>query len=168
MKYGGEEKAIEKIERLKSYLSEGLPRYQDILEKQEKKIPEAPNGIEYKDPGIMESQIFTVLTKRFKSGRLSFSKLGTTCLVKICAAKVQEGVIDIEKLKKEIPIDNSVEEYMKKITEGIKKVRKSLIVKKANLIDKNRTTCKSFNIGKKSPIFQEISLTPISQLDYIF
>lgn len=37
MKYGGEEKAIEKIERLKSYLSEGLPRYQDILEKQEKK-----------------------------------------------------------------------------------------------------------------------------------
>ena len=116
----------------------------------------------------MESQIFTVLTKRFKSGRLSFSKLGTTCLVKICAAKVQEGVIDIEKLKKEIPIDNSVEEYMKKISEGIKKVRKSLIVKKANLIDKNRTTCKSFNIGKKSPIFQEISLTPISQLDYIF
>ena len=75
---------------------------------------------------------------------------------------------DIEKLKKEIPIDNSVEEYMKKISEGIKKVRKSLIVKKANLIDKNRTTCKSFNIGKKSPIFQEISLTPISQLDYIF
>lgn len=168
MKYGGEEKAIEKIERLKSYLSEGLPRYQDILEKQGKKIPEAPNGIEYKDPGIMESQIFTVLTKRFKSGRLSFSKLGATCLAKICAAKVQEGVIDIEKLKKEIPIDNSVEEYMKKISEGIKKVRKSLIVKKANLIDKNRTTCKSFNIGKKSPIFQEISLTPISQLDYIF
>lgn len=168
MKYGGEEKAIEKIERLKSYLSEGLPRYQDILEKQEKKIPEALNGIEYKDPGIMESQIFTVLTKRFKSGRLSFSKLGATCLAKNCAAKVQEGVIDIEKLKKEIPIDNSVEEYMKKISEGIKKVRKSLIVKKANLIDKNRTTCKSFNIGKKSPIFQEISLTPISQLDYIF
>ncbi len=168
MKYGGEEKAIEKIERLKSYLSEGLPRYQDILEKQEKKIPEALNGIEYKDPGIMESQIFTVLTKRFKSGRLSFSKLGATCLAKNCVAKVQEGVIDIEKLKKEIPIDNSVEEYMKKISEGIKKVRKSLIVKKANLIDKNRTTCKSFNIGKKSPIFQEISLTPISQLDYIF
>lgn len=131
MKYGGEEKAIEKIERLKSYLSEGLPRYQDILEKQGKEIPEAPNGIEYKDPGIMESQIFTVLTKRFKSGRLSFSKLGATCLAKICAAKVQEGVIDIEKLKKEIPIDNSVEEYMKKISEGIKKVRKSLIVKKS-------------------------------------
>lgn len=67
MNYGGEEKAIEKIERLRSYLSEGLPRYQDILEEQKKTMPKAPKGIEYRDPGIMESQIFTVLTKRFKS-----------------------------------------------------------------------------------------------------
>lgn len=168
MKYGGEEKAIEKIERLKSYLSDGLPRYQDVLEQQGKEIPIAPNGIEYKDPGIMESQIFTVLSKRFKSGRLSFSKIGATCLAKICAIKVQENTIDIEKLKKEVPIDNGMEEYMNKIREGIKKVRKSLIVKKADLVDKNRTTCNSLNIDKKSPIFQEISLTPISELDYIF
>ena len=61
-----------------------------------------------------------------------------------------------------------LEEYMNKIREGIKKVRKSLIVKKADLVDKNRTTCNSLNIDKKSPIFQEISLTPISELDYIF
>lgn len=74
MKYGGEEKAIEKIERLKSYLSDGLPRYQDVLEQEGKEIPTAPNGIEYKDPGIMESQIFTVLTKRFKSRKIKFFK----------------------------------------------------------------------------------------------
>lgn len=64
---GGEESAINKIDRLKSYLSEGLPRYQDILEKQKRTMPEAPEGIEYKNPGVMESQIFTVLSKRFKS-----------------------------------------------------------------------------------------------------
>ncbi len=64
---GGEESAINKIDRLKSYLSEGLPRYQDILEKQNRTMPEAPEGIEYKNPGVMESQIFTVLSKRFKS-----------------------------------------------------------------------------------------------------
>ncbi|HCC03760.1 MAG TPA: hypothetical protein DEP51_02740 [Clostridiales bacterium] len=64
---GGEETAINKIDRLESYLSEGLPRYQDVLEKQNRTMPEAPDGIEYKDPGIMESQIFTVLSKRFKS-----------------------------------------------------------------------------------------------------
>ena len=43
MKYGGEEKAIEKIEKLKSYLSDGLPRYQDVLEQQGKEMPTAPN-----------------------------------------------------------------------------------------------------------------------------
>ena len=64
---GGEESVINKIDRLKSYLSEGLPRYQDILEKQKRTMPEAPEGIEYKNPGVMESQIFTVLSKRFKS-----------------------------------------------------------------------------------------------------
>ncbi len=64
---GCEETAINKINRLESYLSEGLPRYQDILEEQNRTMPQAPDGIEYKNPGIMESQIFTVLTKRFKS-----------------------------------------------------------------------------------------------------
>ena len=108
------------------------------------------------------------MSKRFKSGRLSFSKIGATCLAKICAIKVQENAIDIEQLKKEVPIDNGVEEYMKKVKEDIKKVRKSLIIKKADLVDINRTTCSSLNIDKKSPIFQEISLTPISELDYIF
>lgn len=115
----------------------------------------------------MESQIFTVLTKRFKSGRLSFSKLGATCLAKICATKIQEGAIDIEELKKEIPIDNSIEEYMKKVKESLKKVRKSLIVKKADLIDSKKGLGNSINIDSKNPILQEIGLIPISQLDYI-
>lgn len=94
---GGEETAINKIDRLESYLSEGLPRYQDVLEKQNRTMPEAPDGIEYKNPGIMESQIFTILSKRFKSGRLSFGKIGATCLAKICASKVENGgVIELE------------------------------------------------------------------------
>lgn len=45
----GEEKYVKKIERLESYLSEGLPRYQDILEEQNREMPEAPEGIEYKN-----------------------------------------------------------------------------------------------------------------------
>lgn len=75
MRYGGEEVVLNKIERLKNYLSEGLPRYQDILEQQNRTMPKAPEGIEYKSPGIMESQIFTVLTKRFKSRKVKFFKI---------------------------------------------------------------------------------------------
>ena len=44
MKYGCEEIALNKIKRLESYLSEGLPRYQDILEQKNKTMPEAPEG----------------------------------------------------------------------------------------------------------------------------
>lgn len=47
---GGEVKTLEKINRLKSYLAQGLPRYQDILERQKRIIPKPPEGIEYRDP----------------------------------------------------------------------------------------------------------------------
>ena len=109
---------VKKIERLESYLSDGLPRYQDILEEKNIEMPEAPEGIEYKNPGIMESQIFTVLSKRFKSGRLSFSKIGATCLAKICASKVEnKGIIELEKLEQPIEIDDSIESVFKRSDE---------------------------------------------------
>ena len=68
----------------------------------------------------MESQIFTVLSKRFKSGRLSFGKIGATCLAKICASKVEnKGVIELEKLEQPIEIDDSIEQYMLEIEKNL-------------------------------------------------
>lgn len=165
MNYGGEVKVIEKINRLESYLSEGLPRYQDVLEEQGKEIPKAPNGIEYKSPGIMESQIFTVLTKRFKSGRLSFSKFGATCLSKICALKVQESIVEIEEIEKEVPIDNSIQEYLNKIKEALKTPKRALI--KLNRTEENYNQYNNIGIDSKSPIYQALMATPISELEYI-
>lgn len=75
MKCGGEECTVNKIKRLESYLSEGLPRYQDVLEQQNRTMPEPPKEIEYRSPGIMESQIFTVLSKRFKSRKIKLFKI---------------------------------------------------------------------------------------------
>lgn len=164
MRYGGEVTALNKIKRLESYLSEGLPRYQDILEQQNRTMPEAPEGIEYKSPGIMESQIFTVLSKRFKSGRLSFSKFGATCLAKICAIKVQEGIVEIETIEEEILIDNSIDEYMNEVKETIKSTKKALIK-----LDNGESIEKYNNvyIDPQSPIYQALQLTPISELEYI-
>lgn len=166
MNYGGEEKTIDKLKRLESYLSEGLPRYQDILKEQNRTMPKAPDGIEYRDPGIMESQIFTVLTKRFKSGRLSFSKFGATCLAKICAIKVQDGTIKIETIQEEILVDNSIEDYLKEIKESLKATKRALI--NLNTIEyENTNEGASIDIDTKSPIYQALKLTPISELDYI-
>ncbi len=122
---GGEEKVVKKLDTLKSYLKDGLPRYQDILKEQKREMPEPPEGVEYRDMGTMESQIFTVLKVRLCSGRKAFLKLGASYLSKICAEYYEtNGEIEIEKIENDIPIDNSVEEWIKEIEENVRKNKK--------------------------------------------
>ena len=129
-------------------------------------MPEAPEGIEYKNPGIMESQIFTVLSKRFKSGRLSFSKIGATCLAKICASKVEnKGIIELEKLEQPIEFDDSIEQYMLEIENSFKGITN---VFRANEKIHSDNTCKQVTLNPKNPILQAIKMVSISDLNYIF
>ena len=109
---GGEYKAVEKLKRLQSYLSNDLARYQDIEE-----VPEAPKGIEYRNMGTQESQIFSKLKKRFCSGRKAFGKHGANSLAKVC---VLNEKFSLEELETPIPIDRSVEEWIKEIEENVK------------------------------------------------
>jgi len=95
---------------------------------------------------------------------LSFSKFGATCLAKICAIKVQEGVVEIATVEQEILIDNSIEEYMNEVKAAVKTARKALI--KINK-GENENTYGSINIDSQNPIYQAVKLTPISELDYI-
>ena len=77
-KLGGEYIALKKLKKLQSYLSNDLTRYQDKLE-----VPEAPAGIEYRNMGTQESQIFSKLKKRFCSGRKAFGIRGANSLAKV-------------------------------------------------------------------------------------
>lgn len=117
---GGEEKAIKKLNSLKSYLSKDLERYQEILEKQGKELPDAPEGIEYRNMGTQESQIFSFLKVRFCSGRKSFSVYGANGLAKVCVL-VKEKEEIFEEIERAIPIDNSVEEWINEIENNISK-----------------------------------------------
>lgn len=117
---GGDEVTIKKLNKLESYLSSGLPRFREVLESQNRKLPEPPENIEYRDPGIMECQIFTVLSKRFKSGRMSFSKIGASCLAKICALKAEnKGIIDTSKIN--VKVKEDLKKYKEEIEEKIEK-----------------------------------------------
>ncbi len=121
---GGEEKVVNQLKTLQSYLKEGLPRYQDILKEQGRELPKPPDNIEYHDMGTMESQIFTVLEVRLCSGRKAFLKDGASYLSKICAEYYEKnGEIELQKIESEIPIDNSVENWIKEIEENVKKNR---------------------------------------------
>ena len=112
---GGEYKAVKKLNTLQSYLSSGVERYQDIVE-----VPEAPEGVEYRNMGTQESQIFSKLKKRFCSGRKAFSEHGANALAKIC---VLSEKFSLEGLETPIPIDTSVEDWIKEIEENVRKNR---------------------------------------------
>lgn len=113
---GGEYKAVKKLNKLQSYLSNGLERYQDVVE-----IPEAPEGIEYRNMGTQESQIFSKLEKRFCSGRKAFSEHGANALAKVCVLSEQ---FSLEEIETPIPIDTSVEDWIREIEENVKANRK--------------------------------------------
>lgn len=150
---GGEEKIVKKLDTLKSYLKNDLPRYQDILKEQGREMPQAPDGIEFRDMGTMESQIFTVLKNKLCSGRKAFAKLGANYLSKVCVEYYEtNGEIEIENVESEIPIDNSIEEYIKEIEENVRKNRKM------HRADRKETEEYKYNQGTVilSKEFQEI------------
>ena len=108
----GEYQAVKKLDKLKSYLSSDLERYQDIVE-----VPEAPKGIEYRNMGTQESQIFSKLKKRFCSGRKAFGIHGANALSKVC---VLSEKFNIDELETAIQIDTSVEDWIRKNEENVK------------------------------------------------
>ena len=126
---GGEYKVVKKLNKLQSYLSGDLERYQDIVE-----VPEAPEGIEYRNMGTQESQIFSKLKKRFCSGRKAFSIYGANALSKVC---VLSEKFKIDELEEPIPIDTSVEDWIKEIENNVKVNRQHRANRKETEENKN-------------------------------
>ena len=126
---GGEYQSVKKLNKLQSYLSVDLERYQDIIE-----VPKAPEGIEYRNMGTQESQIFSKLKKRFCSGRKAFSIYGANALSKIC---VLSEKFKIDELETPIPIDTSVEEWIKEIENNLNANKQHRANRKETTEDKN-------------------------------
>ena len=114
---GGEYKEIKKLNKLESYLSNDLARYQDVVQ-----VPEAPEGMEYRKMGTQESQIFSKLKKRFCSGRKAFGIHGANALSKVCVLSEKFKIDDLEE---PIPIDTSVEDWIKEIEKEVRKTKKN-------------------------------------------
>lgn len=151
---GGEEKVVKKLTTLQKYLKDGLPRYQDIAKEQGKEIPQAPKGIEYRDMGIMESQIFSVLKVKLSSGRKCWSKQGSTYMSKVCALYTEtKGNIEIEKVTEEIKINNDVEEWIKQIEENVRKNKRNHVANRQMTEEYKYTQAK---IIEYSPELKEI------------
>lgn len=71
--------------------------------------------------GTQESQIFSKLKKRFCSGRKAFSEHGANALAKVC---VLNEKFSLENIDTPIPIDTSVEDWIREMEETVKANKK--------------------------------------------
>lgn len=98
-----DEKEFKKLSDLYNYLSknkEGLIPYK---QRANIEIPSAPEGIEYRQMGTMESSIFSTLAKRMKGRRMSWSVEGADNLAKIlCEQKNKRLSETVDKIYKNI------------------------------------------------------------------
>jgi hypothetical protein len=125
---GGVYEEVKKIEELESYIrsnKEGIVPYKKRLH-----ISPPPHGVYYRDLGVMESNVFSVLGNRMKGRKMSWSIEGANNLSKILAVKSSGRLYEkIDKfLKFGIP-QKAVEVYeetINRITEQQRKVEKKI------------------------------------------
>lgn len=124
----------------------------------------ATKEIEYRSPGIMERQIFTVLSKKFKSRKIKFFKIWCNMFSKdLCNKGTRRCCRNTTNKRRGIK-GNSIEEYMKEVKKVVKNTKKALI--KLN----NEENIKEYNnvyLEPQNPIYQVLKQTPISELEYI-
>lgn len=88
------DREIEDTEKLIKYYSnnrKGLLSYRDQI----KKMPEAPEGIEYLKLGTMENHIWSIIARRMKHNHTSWSKRGGNNLAKILAKKCSGKLYEV-------------------------------------------------------------------------
>lgn len=100
------EKELKKLKKLYTYLSnnyEGLVPYtQRGLE-----LPKLPDNLEYRNMGVMESNVSSIIALRMKNRKMSWSKKGANNLAKLLAIRASGKLYEkIDELFKDaIPME---------------------------------------------------------------
>lgn len=126
--YSEDEKRYKEYKETSKYISKGLERYQDVI----KELPKAPEGLEYRNMGNAESNIYQVLSSKLSSKRKSFSLKGALAVAYVMKERILKRNI-LEKVREEVKIDNSDEEWTKELE---KKARKNKVPKYEGQIEK--------------------------------
>lgn len=89
---GGVCEEVKKIEELENYINsnkDGVIPYQKRVQ-----LPQAPDGLSYRNMGTMETNVFNVLGNRMKGQKMSWSIKGANNLSKILAVKASGKLYD--------------------------------------------------------------------------
>ena len=116
----GEEEEIADAEDLQRYYEnnrEGLLPYQS----QGLKLPEPPEGLEYRNMGTMENHVWSVIARRMKHNHTSWSMRGGNHLTKILAKKCSGKLEEVTKAL-EVPVFEAakIEELYEEILSSAK------------------------------------------------
>lgn len=118
------EEEIEKAEALISYFrqnEDGLLPY----DKQGLKLPESPEGLEYRNMGTMENHVWSIIARRMKHNHTCWSIKGGNSLAKILAKKCAGKLYEVtERLRLPVFEEETVEEIKNKMLTAAESVEK--------------------------------------------
>ena len=95
VKYTDDENKLKKLEKLYTYLFDNKIGLRPYNLREEIKMPEAPEGLEYRNLGTMEHNICDVLAQRMKGRKMSWSIKGASNLAKILAEKASKRIYNV-------------------------------------------------------------------------
>lgn len=138
-KYDGEYEEVKKLDELKRYLlkrKDSMKRYNaDKNTRNRLKEFSKLTGLKYRNMGCQESNNYSIITRRMKKRRMSWSKNGSENLAKVIACRESESCNNIlEDLEIQLLPQSFVEyaeEYIKEIEENIRKMKQEKIKTKA-------------------------------------
>ncbi|SHJ88079.1 Uncharacterised protein family (UPF0236) [Anaerobranca californiensis DSM 14826] len=129
-KYGQEKEKVEKLQVLEEYLKNNIDGLILYHEREGIKLPEAPEGICYRNLGTGEHQICDILALRMKGGKMSWSVAGANNMAKILALKASGRLYDmIQALMPSVVSERLSKKYTEVIAvakEEVEKVKKKV------------------------------------------
>ena len=167
-KCGGECEQIKKLEALEKYCTKRktqMKRYNED-EKIKLRLSELSKktGLKYRNMGCQESNNYSILTRRMKRKRMSWSKDGSENIAKVIVVRASESTKDMicKYSFKQLPEEfrNYAEKYIQEIENNIK-----LLKKKREKVQETYEFKTGTLLGD-SKLKQIINIKPISELIY--
>lgn len=167
-KYGGEYDEVKKLEVLEKYCTKRKNQMKRYNEDKKMKLRLAEiskqTGLKYRNMGCQESNNYSILTRRMKHRRMSWSKKGSENLAKIITVRASESTKDvISKFTfKQLPEEfrNYAEKYIQNIENNIK------LMKKIKRKVQDTYVCKKGTLLGNSKLKEILDIKPITELIY--
>lgn len=88
---------IEKAEDLIRYFKENKKGLISYKRREKLKLPKSPQGLEYRNMGVMENHVYSMVAQRMKHQHRSWKKKSATNLAKILAKKAEGRLYEVTK-----------------------------------------------------------------------